>query len=214
MGEILQYRIQCFEAIYLFCSSASRPYYINNGYCTHLCLLNPFGYRCVCPDKEDDRPCSTVPALPTTTAVPTIDDRPRSTVPALPTTTAVPTIDDRPLSTVPALPTTTAVPTVDYCANPDTCQHEASCSISRDSTLGYECECEGYFFGTNCERVLGKLPQLKLVKKRYQSRWTDTWSQSTVNPLANVESFETYLLPRIGNFASWLLYCANFYPSR
>ena len=129
MEEILQYCIQCFEAIYLFRSSASRPYYINNGYCTHLCLLNPFGYRCACPDKEDDRPCSTVPALPTTTAVPTTSP----------------------------------------CAIPDTCQHNAACSISRDSTLGYECECEGYFFGTNCERVLGKLPKLRLIKIIYQS---------------------------------------------
>ena len=110
-----------------FCSSASRLYYINNGYCTHLCLLNPFGYRCACPDKEDTRPCSTVPAPPTTTAA----------------------------------PTTTALPTK-YCANPDICQHDASCSISRDSTLGYECECVGYFFGTHCELVLGKLPNFKL----------------------------------------------------
>ncbi|GFS25098.1 low-density lipoprotein receptor-related protein 4, partial [Elysia marginata] len=33
----------------------------NNGGCSHLCLARPDGYKCACPDKEDSRPCQTIP---------------------------------------------------------------------------------------------------------------------------------------------------------
>ena len=45
--------------------SGTNPCQVNNGGCTHLCLLssvNASGYRCVCPDgyilNEDTRTCS------------------------------------------------------------------------------------------------------------------------------------------------------------
>ncbi|KAK3787581.1 hypothetical protein RRG08_025912 [Elysia crispata] len=34
----------------------------NNGGCSHLCLARPDGYVCACPDKQDSRPCQTIPS--------------------------------------------------------------------------------------------------------------------------------------------------------
>ena len=90
-----------FEDTPCFCSVAYHPCSSNNGYCTHLCLLNPTGNTCACPDEEDGRSCSTSPVPPTAPS-PTTEP---------PTTTQQP-----------------ATAPVDYCA-PQPCENGAACEM-------------------------------------------------------------------------------------
>lgn len=59
----------------------SHPCTLYNGWCTHLCLVVPGGYRCACPTITEPGPaCLTVPNRPNVTSSP-------STTTSIPTTT-------------------------------------------------------------------------------------------------------------------------------
>lgn len=44
---------------------------------------------------------------------------------------------------------------IDFCKDFNICQNGVMCKIDIDKV--FDCECKGYFYGINCEILLGKL---------------------------------------------------------